>query len=202
LPTETAADLAGIVSMVRDALRIGRSHAGRRARISVSIATLVPKPHTPFQWVGQQGPDVLQEKVRFLRRELRHRSIEFSWHEIEASRLEAALARGDRRLSQVILDAWRQGARFDAWNEQFQPERWWAAFSRAGLDPTFYANRTRPWEETLPWDHISCGVSKRFLWQEYQRALQEKTTADCRQEACPGCGVQRLVPCPAIETGE
>jgi radical SAM superfamily enzyme YgiQ (UPF0313 family) len=201
LPTETAEDLAGIVSMVREAVRIGRSHAGRRTRITVSVATLVPKPHTPFQWAGQQDPDLLQEKIRFLRRELRHKAIDFSWHEVDGSRLEAALARGDRRLGKVILEAWRRGARFDAWQERFQAERWWAAFAAAGLDPSFYANRARPWEETLPWDHISCGVSKRFLWREYQRALEGETTPDCRRESCPGCGAQRLVPCPPTEPG-
>jgi radical SAM family uncharacterized protein len=199
LPTETEADLAGIGDMVREALRLGRRHAGRRTTISVSIAPLVPKAHTPFQWAAQDAPETLQEKVRFLQRALRGKGIEFSWHDIPASRLEAALARGDRRLGSVILQAWRAGARFDAWEEEFQPECWGEAFQSAGLDPAFYANRTRPRAEALPWEHISCGVSKRFLWQEYRRALRGEVTPDCREQPCAGCGVQRLVTCARRE---
>lgn len=199
LPTETGADIAGIAEMVQEALRIGRRHAGRRAQVNVSVAHFVPKAHTPFQWVGQESPDVLKEKVRFLRRALRGRGIEFSWHDIAGSRLEAALARGDRRLSSVILEAWRTGARFDAWQECFQAERWWQAFAVAGLEPAFYAHRTRPRREVLPWDHISCGVSKGFLWQEYRRAIRGEVTPDCREAPCPGCGVNRVVRCPQRE---
>ncbi len=195
LPTETGADLAGIADMVWEARRIGRTYAGRRTTISVSVAPFVPKPHTPFQWIGQEQPDVIEEKVRFLRRSLRGRGIEFSWQDPQGSRLEAALARGDRRVAEVILEAWRAGVRFDAWQEEFNPERWWAAFEKAGLDPAYYANRTRPRREVLPWSHISCGVSQAFLWKEYRRALAGEVTPDCREGDCAGCGVQRLVAC-------
>ncbi len=195
LPTETEADLAGIGEMVHGALRLGRRYAGRRTTISVSVAPLVPKAQTPFQWAGQDAPEVLQEKVHFLQRALRGKGIDLSWHDIAASRLEAALARGDRRLGTVIEQAWRAGARFDAWEEEFRPELWWEAFAAAGLDPAFYANRLRRRDEILPWEHISCGVSKRFLWQEYRRALRGEATPDCRQHPCAGCGVQRLVQC-------
>lgn len=195
LPTEDDADLAGIVEMVQEALRIGRKHAGRRARLSISVAPFVPKPHTPFQWAGQDSPEVLEEKLRFLRRSLRDPAIELSWQDVSASRLEAALSRGDRRLSQVILFAWQDGARFDAWQEHFRAERWWEAFARAGLDPTFYAQRPRPRTEIFPWEHISCGVSRAFLWKEYRRAISGEATPDCRSGPCAGCGVQRLVPC-------
>lgn len=194
LPTETAEDLSGIAEMVQEALRIGRRHAGRRATIAVSVAPLVPKAHTPFQWAAQDAPEVLGEKIRFLRRALRGPGIELSWHDVNASRLEAALARGDRRVSKAILCAWQDGARFDAWEEHFKAERWWEAFAAAGLDVAFYANRARPREETLPWKHISCGVSERFLWREYRRALQGAITPGCGPH-CAGCGVQRLVPC-------
>ncbi len=190
LPGETAEDLAGLVAMVREALRIGRKYAGRRATVAVSVAPFVPKPHTPFQWVGQEAIDLLEEKIRYLRRELRDRAIELSWSDLEASRLEAVLARGDRKLAEAILLAWKEGARFDAWQEQFDAGRWWRALSACGLNPVFYANRMRPFEETMPWDHISCGVSRRFLWAEYQRALRRETTQNCR-EGCAHCGLER-----------
>jgi radical SAM family uncharacterized protein len=196
LPTETEADLQGLVDMVREALRIGRQHAGRRATVAVSVAPLVPKAHTPFQWAAQASPEALDDKLRFLRRGLRGSpGIEFSWHDPAGSCLEAALARGDRRVADVIRTAWRNGARFDAWEEHFQPDVWWAAFAAAGLDPAFYANRARPRDEVLPWNHISCGVSKAFLWQEYRRALRGETTPDCREGDCSGCGVRRLAAC-------
>lgn len=195
LPTETAADLQGLVDMVQEALRIGRRAAGRRATIGVSVAPLVPKAHTPFQWVAQEEPAALQEKVRFLQRGLRGPGIEFSWHDLEGSRLEAALARGDRRLGPVILEAWRNGARFDAWEEHFRPEVWWSAFAQAGLDPAFYAHRARPRDEIFPWSHISCGVSKAFLWREYRRALRGEATPDCRFGECSGCGLRRAGVC-------
>jgi radical SAM family uncharacterized protein len=196
LPTETEEDLAGLVNMVLEALRIGRVHAGRRTRISVSVNHLVPQPHTPFQWLAQEPPELLQEKVSYLREKLRHRAIEFSWSDIDTSRLEAALARGDRRLSKVIWHAWQAGACFDAWQEHFKASLWWESFAEVGLDPAFYANRTRPYTEVLPWDHISCGVGKSFYWKEYQRALRRQTTPDCRGGDCAGCGVRKLVACP------
>jgi len=195
LPTETEADLQGIVDMVQEARRIGRQHAGRRTKINVSVTSLIPKSHTPFQWFGQADPEALDDKIRFLQRGLRGRGINFSWHDPAGSRLEAALARGDRRMAQVIRLAWDKGARFDAWDEQFRPELWWDAFAQAGLDPAFYANRTRPRAEVFPWNHISCGVSTGFLWQEYRRALQGETTPDCQQGDCSWCGVHRLAAC-------
>lgn len=195
LPTETEADLQGIVDMVQEARRIGRQHAGRRTKINVSVTSLIPKSHTPFQWFGQADPEALDDKIRFLQRGLRGRGINFSWHDPAGSRLEAALARGDRRMAQVIRLAWDKGARFDAWDEQFRPELWWDAFAQAGLDPAFYANRTRPRAEVFPWSHISCGVSTGFLWQEYRRALQGETTPDCQQGDCSWCGVHRLAAC-------
>jgi radical SAM family uncharacterized protein len=195
LPTETGGDLQGLVEMVREALRIGRKHAGRRATVSVSVTPLVPKAHTPFQWAAQEETEVLRDKVRFLQRALRGPGIEFSWRDPAGSRLEAALARGDRRVAQVILTAWRGGARFDAWEEEFKPEVWWEAFAQAGLDPSFYANRARPRDEVLPWSHISCGVSKGYLWQEYRRGLRGEATPDCRSGDCSGCGVRRLAGC-------
>jgi len=198
LPTETTADLQGIIDMVREALRIGRHHAGRRATVSVSVNPLVPKPHTPLQWAAQESVEALHDKMRFLQRGLRGPGIEFSWHELAGSRLEAALARGDRRAAGVVLAAWRSGARFDAWEEQFKPALWWEAFAAAGLDPAFYANRPRPRAETLPWSHISCGVSRSYLWQEYRRALRGETTPDCRQGDCAGCGVRRVAACASM----
>jgi len=187
LPTETSEDVAAIASLVRRVHDLGRRYHGRRTRISVSVATFVPKPHTPFQWCSLVSREELEARQALLRRELRRRGIALSWHEPEVTLLEAALSRGDRRLAPVIERAWRSGARLDAWNEHFDGERWWQAFRAAGLDPDFYARRERSLEEALPWDHISAGVSRHFLLAEFRRALEGQTTPDCR-EGCLNCG--------------
>jgi len=141
----------------------------------------------------------LQQKQHVLRRLIRGRGLKLSWNDPDTSLLEAALSRGDRRLAGVIHEAWRRGARFDAWSEVFEPERWWSAFSEQDLDPAFYAHRERSLDETLPWDHINSGVSKEFLIAEYQRSLSGETTLDCREGPCLACGILRAFS-PSAET--
>lgn len=190
LPTETMEDVVAIVDLVREVWAIGRRIHGRRAQVNVSVATFIPKPHTPFQWLPLLDEDSLQERLSRLREGLRGRGVHFSWHDPETSFLEAVLARGDRRLGRVILRAWELGARFDAWSDIFDAGRWHRAFAEVGLDPHLYAHRQRPFHEVLPWDHIDVGVEPAFLWAEYERALRGHLSVDCR-ERCLYCGVQK-----------
>ena len=193
LPTETDEDVAAIVSLVRQVHDLGRHHHGRRTQISVSVATFVPKPHTPFQWCSLLPREELEARQALLRRGLRRQGIALSWHEPEMTLLEAVLSRGDRRLAPVVERAWRNGARLDAWDEHFDADRWWQAFRAEGLNPDFYARRERSLEEVLPWDHISAGVSRHFLLTEFRRALEGQTTPDCR-EGCLSCGANVALP--------
>jgi len=193
LPTESLDDVVAIVDLVKKVRAIGRRHHGKRAQVNVSLATFVPKPFTPFQWLPLADEESLREKQDLLRRGLRGAGIRFSWHDPRTTLLEAALSRGDRRLGQVIHRAWQLGARFDAWDELFDERLWWRAFAEVGLDPNFYARRERSLDEVLPWDHIDVGV-KEFLMAEYQRSLRGETTIDCR-EGCIDCGVSEAFRC-------
>jgi radical SAM family uncharacterized protein len=199
LPTETMEDVQAIATLVKQVRDIGRQARGRRAQVSVSVATFIPKPHTPFQWLSLEKMTILEEKQALLQRLVRGPGLKLSWSDPDTSLLETALSQGDRRLGRVIYGAWRRGARFDAWGEIFYAHRWWAAFSAQGLDPAFYAYRERALEETLPWDHINSGVSKEFLISEYQRSLEEGTTLDCREGPCLACGILATFP-PKPET--
>lgn len=188
LPTETMEDVAAIVDLVRKVLAVGRQHQGRKARVSVSVATFIPKPHTPFQWMPLLDEASLEERLALLRRGLRGRGIRFSWHDPQSSLLEAALSRGDRRLGRVIHRAWQLGARFDAWNEIFDMQLWEQAFAEVGLAPDFYARRERPLDEVLPWAHIDTGIRIEFLAAECENSLKGETTPDCRV-CCLNCGI-------------
>ncbi|HHV62386.1 MAG TPA: TIGR03960 family B12-binding radical SAM protein [Firmicutes bacterium] len=198
LPTETEDDLSGIVDMAKMVLHIGRDvlrerREGRPVKVSVSASSFVPKAHTPFQWYGQPTVEELEEKQDYLKRNLRGRGLSFSWHDARTSFLEAVFSRGDRRLGEVLVRAWELGCRLDSWSEEFKFDLWLQAFRDAGLDPSFYANRERPYDEVLPWDHISSGVSKEFLIRENERARAGMTTPDCRVGRCEDCGV-----CPEL----
>jgi radical SAM-linked protein len=160
-----------------------------RSSVNVSISTFVPKPQTPFQWVPQLGGDLIEERLNMLKARLRRPGLRVKWHHPGHSLLEAVFARGDRRLGKVLIRAWELGARFDGWSEAFRENVWRQAFADVGLDPSFYANRERSLEETLPWDHLSAGVPKDFFQNEYRRALEEELTEDCRFGACTQCGV-------------
>jgi radical SAM family uncharacterized protein len=189
LPTETMEDMEPIASVVKQVHKIGRRERGKRAHVSVSVATFIPKPHTPFQWQPLEDKTLLEQKHHLLRRLIRGRGLKLSWNDPETSILEAAISLGDRRLGKVLYHAWGQGARFDAWGEMFDAGRWWAAFDAQGLHPAFYAHRERSLDETLPWDHINSGVRKEFLISEYERSLREELTLDCREGPCRTCGI-------------
>jgi radical SAM family uncharacterized protein len=188
LPTETMEDVAAIVDLVKKVRAVGRRHQGRKARVSVSVATFIPKPQTPFQWMPLLDEASLEERLALLRKGLRGKGIRFSWHDPQSSLLEAAISRGDRRLGRVIHRAWQLGARFDAWNEIFDMGPWKQAFAEVGLDPDFYARRERPLDEVLPWAHIDSGVSIEFLASEWESSLRGEITPDCRVR-CLSCGI-------------
>ncbi len=195
LPTETGEDLDGIARLAREVLEVGRRAgvAAGRLKVTVSISTFVPKPHTPFQWLPQDMPAVVEEKQSYLAARLRERRIAASFHDARLSLMEAAFSRGDRRLGRVLERAWELGCRFDGWSEHFAPGRWYAAFREEGLTPEEFACRRYDLGDPLPWDHIDSGVSKKFLEAELRRALAGVTTGDCRADGCPGCGV-----CPSL----
>ncbi|MBI2869003.1 MAG: B12-binding domain-containing radical SAM protein, partial [Chloroflexi bacterium] len=153
-----------------------------------------PKPHTPFQWVAQETEARLNEKQAVLKKGLLRKGIRLSWQDTRVSLLEAALSRGDRRLGQVIYDAWKLGSTFEAWSERFRFDLWQQAFAGAGLDPAFYAGRLRSLDEPLPWAHIDTGVSPAFLKREFCLAEEGRRTGDCRYVACNVCGLQGAQP--------
>ncbi|MDR2656410.1 MAG: TIGR03960 family B12-binding radical SAM protein [Oscillospiraceae bacterium] len=186
LPTETDEDVIGIPEMIYRMLR--ETGGNRRLHVSLSVAPFVPKAFTPFQWVAQDSIDVIKQKTHMIQQKL-PRAVKLHWHEPRLSRLEACFARGDRRMGDVLEAAWRGGCRFDGWTEQFHPELWDKAFEETGVDPAYYANRVREFNEQLPWDRIDAGISKAFLIEEYHRALSADVTADCRESGCQGCGM-------------
>ncbi|MBI2863278.1 MAG: TIGR03960 family B12-binding radical SAM protein [Chloroflexi bacterium] len=194
LPTETDEDVEGIVHLVRKVRDVGKRHAGSRASVRVSVATFVPKAHTPFQWTAQIDETLLARRQEILRRGLRGGGVSLSWHDPKVSRLEATLARGDRRLGSVIEAAWRLGCKFDAWSEHFDFDKWRLAFAECGLDPAFYAHRQRPLDEVTPWSHLSSGLSPAYLRSEYRRAAAATGTGDCRVDECNNCGLQKSIP--------
>jgi radical SAM superfamily enzyme YgiQ (UPF0313 family) len=192
LPTETMDDIEEIIRLVARIRSAGRGVKGGLPQVRISLSTFIPKPHTPFQWVAQESAESLNAKHERLKAGLRRKGSRLSWQDPEISLLEAALSRGDRRLGQVIHNAWRSGSTFDAWDERFNYQNWLDAFKKSGLDPSFYAHRERPLDELLPWAHIDTGVTPAFLKKEYQRALEGKETPDCRQQPCNACGVEHL----------
>ena len=174
LPTETDDDVAAIADLVRRLVAFGRGSLGpRRGRLqlSVSIASFVPKPHTPFQWTPQASTEALEHKLHLLHQEIRGRAIKLSWTDSGVSALEAAVSRGDRRVGRAIEAAWSMGAKFDSWGEHFDFERWRRAFAQVDLDLCDYANAALEFTEALPWDHISCGIEKSALRREAERAF-------------------------------
>ena len=188
LPSETLEDVQAIANLCKAILAEGKSIIGKRARVHASVSTFIPQPHTPFQWVPCETIEQIKAKQDLLKRQLRRHGLKLNWSDPRGTMLEAWLSRGDRRLSQVVLEAWRQGARFDAWQEHFNHQAWMEAFESVGLDPAFYTHRQRPIDETLPWDHIHAAVKKQFLIEDYQWSLQGQTRADCR-EGCYACGI-------------
>lgn len=190
LPTETEKDIGGIAELAKRVTAWYREIKGRRGvKVTVSVSSFVPKPHTPFQWYGQNSIAEIEEKQELLRSLFKQSGISFNWHDAKTSFLEGVFSRGDRRLGKVILRAWQHGAKFDGWSEHFKFDVWMEAFSDEKVDPCFYAGRERSFDEMLPWEHLHSGVFKEFLRQEYDQAVAEAHTADCRRDSCGVCGV-------------
>jgi len=188
LPTETDADLDGIVRLANELLILGKRVSRRHVQLNISVSTFVPKPHTPFQWMGQAAPEEIRAKQSRLSAGLRKRGITLKAHNPETSLLEGAFARGDRALGRVIAEAVRLGCRFDGWSECFDFKKWNEAFAKFGLDPAAYACRSHGLDDELPWDHVKSGVTKEFLKRENQRAIAAELTGNCRED-CAHCGL-------------
>lgn len=197
LPTETEEDIAGIadlankVAMTFYEIPKGQRPGNGRVDVVSSTSFFVPKPFTPFQWVRQCTDEEFVAKQKFLsakmKEQLNHKSMRYNWHEFELTKLEGIFARGDRRLSKVLVAAYKNGCIFDSWSEFFNYEGWMKAFEECHVDYAFYVHRERPLDEILPWDFINAGVTKEFLKREYKRAHEEVVTPNCRQ-GCSGCG--------------
>lgn len=188
LPTETVKDLQAIVSLVSKLRKIKVKNR-KGIKINVSVATFIPKPHTPFQWVPQIGLDEARDRIWWLRDKLRMPGVQFKWQNPEVSLLEGLWSRGDRRLSRLLVAAYQKGCRFDGWSDNFQYRLWQEAFSQEGVEIDYYTTRTRAMTEPLPWDHIDTGVDKDFLRSEWEKALKSEHTSDCRNQECNSCGV-------------
>ncbi len=195
LPTETMEDIDGIAALAQAVVDAYYNNPdkpkGKSVSVSVSVSTFIPKPHTPFQWVAQDSADMIKEKQHRLIDTVRSKKIRLSWGDPYQSLLEAAFARGDRRLSAVLVEAYKSGCVFDGWFESFRPEKWREAFKTCGVSEEFYGARERSLDEILPWSHMDYGVNEEFFKRELVVAISEKTTPNCR-EKCSGCGITSL----------
>jgi radical SAM family uncharacterized protein len=187
-PSETLEDVQAISDLCKAVLAEGRKVIGNRAKVHAGVSTFVPKPHTPFQWVPCDSLDQIRAKQDLLKRELRGHGLKLNWNDPHETHLEAWLSRGDRRVAEVVYEAWKRGARFDAWQEAPTYDLWIEAFDTVGLDPSFYTHRARPVDEAFPWDHISTTVRKKFLSDDYLWSLKGHTRVDCRHQ-CFACGI-------------
>ncbi|WFA09495.1 TIGR03960 family B12-binding radical SAM protein [Tissierella sp. Yu-01] len=192
LPTETDEDVMGIKDLaylVKD-LFFNRPKEERKGnfKVTASASCFVPKPFTPFQWYGQNTIDEFMTKIYKIKDSIKDNKVSFNYHDADLSYLEAIFARGDRRLSELLIKAWEKGCKYDGWSEYFNYETWIEALEETNIDGAFYANRTRDINEVLPWDFINTGVSKEFLIKEYKNAIEGKTTEDCRLR-CRACGI-------------
>jgi radical SAM family uncharacterized protein len=187
-PTQTLEDVAAIVDLAKAVRAVGKRVLGRKAQVNVGVSTLVPKPHTPFQWVPLAPEEEVKAQQDYLKENLRGPGLKLSWNSYQETLLEAVLSRGDRRLGAVIHRAWQLGARFDGWGDQFKVEAWRQAFRETGVEIGFYAYRSRSIDEIFPWDHIDSGVTKRYLARDYEASLRGETRLDCREQ-CYACGI-------------
>ena len=191
LPTETDEDIVGIADLAQKIVDLYYSlpekPKGKAVNVSISVANFVPKPHTPFQFEPQITREEMMRKQMLLKDSIKSKKITFNYHENKTSFLEGVFARGDRRLGAVIEAAYKKGCRFDGWDECFELEKWLEAFDECGVDPAFYANRTRSFDEITPWEHLDYRITKEFLIRENMAAHNEVTTPNCR-EKCARCG--------------
>ena len=190
LPTETHEDVAAIADLAEKVLgkyfEIPKEERAKNINITVSSSSFVPKPFTAFQWAEQNNRPEIIEKQELLKSSITSKRIRYNWHDNKISYLEGVFARGDRRLGRAVARAVELGCKFDGWNDFFNFDMWMKAFADCGIDPDFYL-RARAYDEVLPWDHISVGVTKKFLMLENERAMKAETTPNCR-EKCAGCG--------------
>jgi radical SAM family uncharacterized protein len=196
LPTETLEDCEAIIDLAQRIIdfyyQMPNRPKGRGVNVTISVATFVPKPFTPFQWFGQDTLDTIVEKQMHMKDCIKTKKISFKYHASKTSVLEAVFARGDRRLSKVLYKAWQKGCYFDSWDEHFYFDRWLEAMEECGLTVEFYANRHRELDEVFPWSHLDYGVSEAFLKREWKKAMNAETTKNCREQ-CAGCGANRLL---------
>ena len=195
LPTETDDDILGIGQLAQRIVDLyyktpGRPK-GRSVSVTISCACFIPKPFTPFEFCAQNTREEFTRKVGLLVGSVRNRKININWHDPATSLVEAVLARGDRRLGKALLEVCREGGCLESWDEGFSLERWLAAFEKHDIDPAFYANRERPFDEINPWETLDYGVDKSFFVSEYKKATKEKTTPKC-SDSCSGCGIVKL----------
>lgn len=196
LPLETDEDIAGIGALCNEIAKVyyetvPKEKRNGRVQITASTSFFIPKPFTPFQWAPMNSQADFREKAYKTRQgiinQLNQKSIKYNWHDTDVSVLEGVFARGDRRIANVILDAYKSGCVFDAWNEYFHYDKWLDAFDKNGLSIAFYNERERSTDEILPWDFIDIGVTKAFLKREWERAQKGEVTPNCK-EKCQGCG--------------
>lgn len=188
-PSETIEDVQAIVDLCKRVIDEGRKVAGWKVKLNVGASTFVPKPQTPFQWVACDTRDSILEKQALLKRQLlKDKGIKLSWTKPEEALMEAWLSRGDRRIAEVIYSAWKNGAKFDAWEGDQKYEKWMAAFEEHGLDHAFYTHRQRRTDEVFPWEHITAAVRKNFLFQDFRQSLEGQIRVDCRLN-CFACGI-------------
>ena len=199
LPGETDEDIEAIIDLAHRVRRLGLDIGGRKTEIHVSVSTFVPKPHTTFQWAALADRETVERRQSLLRERLRGRGLRLSWNQYDSTRLEALLARGDRRLNAVVEAAWRNGARFDAWDEWRSLEAWERASAETGFDVDAALYRPRAEDEPLPWDHLHSGIEKRFFLRDYRRSQAGELLDDCRDQ-CHACGI--LVNYPGMWTAE
>lgn len=195
LPTETMEDIEGIANLGMDVLHAFYNNPNRQKgtglQVNISCSSFIPKPFTPFQWEPEDTMESLKAKQKHLLESIPSKKIKVSYHETPTSLLEGVLARGDRRLSAVIYSAFKDGCKFDSWDEHFKFASWMKAFEENNLDPYFYTQRKRDFSEVLPWDHLDYGISRKFLEKENLKAHENITTPHCRIK-CAGCGANRL----------
>lgn len=195
LPTETMEDIEGIADLAMQVVHAFYKNPNRQkgtgVQVSVSCASFIPKPFTPFQWEAEDSMESLKSKQKHLLESIPSKKVRVSYHETPTSLLEGVLARGDRRLGKVLLDAYKLGCKFDSWDDRFDFDAWMRAFEINNIDPYFYTRRQRDYDELLPWDHLDFGVTKQFLKRESEKARQGKTTPHCRIK-CAGCGANMI----------
>ena len=190
LPYETDEDVLAIANLAKKVQYKYFKVTGKKGcKVTVSASSFVPKPYTAFQWFGQNQLEEIRRKQFLLKDALKVKNITFQYHDAKTGIIEAVFARGDRRVGKALLNAWKLGARFDGWSDHFSFDLWLEALNQAGLDKDFYASRSREEQEAFPWEHVSPGVSRAFLWNEWEKAGAEQLTHDCRRASCTGCGV-------------